>query len=32
MWSKPIVASKLGKGQMDSLEKLAKKYEEMKVD
>jgi hypothetical protein len=32
MWSKPIVASKLGEGQMDSLEKLAKKYEEMKVD
>ena len=28
MWVKPIVAEKLGEGQMEALEKLAKKYEE----
>jgi hypothetical protein len=28
MWAKPIVAKKLGRDQMEALEKLAKKYEE----
>jgi hypothetical protein len=32
MWVKPIVATKLGDAQMESLEKLAKKFEEMKVE
>jgi hypothetical protein len=32
MWLKPVVAKKLGQGQMEALEKLAKKFEELKAE
>jgi hypothetical protein len=32
MWLKPIVATKLAEGQMESLEALGKKFDEMKVE
>jgi hypothetical protein len=32
MWLKPIVARKLGQDQMEAMEKLAKKFEDMKVE